>query len=100
MREKCIALENGVYISLIWRQIIYIFSHKHHIALVSRLKAADNSQSGGFTAAGGTQKSEKFVIVNIQIYIIQNNLTVKGLAYTLKLYNLFHCRPYPQNIKK
>ena len=90
VREQGIALENGVYIALIGRNIVDILTHKDNIALVSSFKAADKAQSGGLAAAGGAQQSNKFIIVNVQTDIVQNNSFVIGFADVFKFYYLLH----------
>ena len=78
--EQGVFLEHRIDIALMGRHIVDAFSHKNNVALIRVGKAADNPQRSGLSAAGGTEKGNKFVIVDIQTDIVQNAFSVKGLG--------------------
>ena len=70
MREKRVALKDGVDFALIGRDIIEALAFKEDIAAGRRFKAADNAQRGGFPTAGRTQQCHKFTIPNRKGYTL------------------------------
>ena len=80
MREKRILLEHGVHLSLVGRHVVDPLSTKEHVTAIRRLKSADNAKRGGFSAARGAQKRDKFLVMDLQIHIVQNGLSVKRLG--------------------
>ena len=90
MREQGVALENGVYIALIRRQLVYILAHEDDVALVGGGEAADETERSGLAAAGRAKQREKFVVVDIKIDMIQHDLAVKGLCDVFQLDDFFH----------
>ena len=88
--EKSVALEDGVDVSLVGGNIVYVLAHENNVTLVGRLETADKAQSGGFAATGGTQQGKKLLVIYIKVDMIQNYLTVIGLGDVFQLDNLFH----------
>jgi len=75
--EQGIPLENGVDLPLVWRHIVDAFAVKKHPAGRGGQKPANNSQSGGFAAAGGAKQREEFMIVKIEIDTVKYPLPVE-----------------------
>ena len=90
MGEQGVALENGVDVALIRRQLVYILAHEDDVALVGGGEAADETERGGLAAAGRAKQREKFVVVDIKIDMIQHDFAVKGLCDVFQLDDLFH----------
>ena len=90
MGEQGVALENGVDVALIRRQLVYILAHEDDVALVGGGEAADETERGGLAAAGRAKQREKFVVVDIKIDMIQHDLAVKGLCDVFQLDDFFH----------
>ena len=77
MREQSIALEDGVDLPLIGRHVRDLLSVKQHTAGSGRQEAADDPQSGGFTAAGRAQQREKFMVIKIEVDTVKYPLPVE-----------------------
>ena len=95
VREERIALEDRVDVALVGRDGRDLLAHENDLALVGRFKAADDAQRRRFAAAGGTEKRQKFVVIDVQIDMVKHKLTVKGFGYALEFNDFFH-RPDPQ----
>ena len=64
VREQRIALEYGVDLALIRRNIVQALAVEEYIAGIRLLKAADDAQCGRFAAAGRTQQSDELAALN------------------------------------
>ena len=69
MWEKAVALENGIYISLIGLLILNSLPLYLDNAAGCILKAGNHAQSCGLSAAGGAEKSQELPFLNFQIEI-------------------------------
>ena len=90
VREQGVFLEDRIDVALVGRDIVDAFSHENHIALIRVDKAADDSQGCSFSAAGGAQKGNKLIVMNIQTDIVQNCLSVKGFGDVFQFNNFVH----------
>ena len=98
--EKGIFLKDRVDISLVGGHVVDALAQEDHVSLVGGFKAADEPEERSFAAAGGTQKGEKFVVVNVQVDIFQDGLLpVEGFGDVFQLNDFFHGRPPPKNKK-
>ncbi len=77
MGKQGVLLEDGVDLPLMGRDVINPHAVKKHVARGGRLKTADNAQRRGFAAPGGAEQREEFLIVDIQVDVIQNDVLVK-----------------------
>ena len=77
MREQGVALEDGIDLPSVSGNIVDPLTVKQHIAVRGSQETADDSQCGTLTAAGGSQKRKKFVVVDVEVDAIQDALTVK-----------------------
>ena len=59
--EECVALENGVDVALVWRNVVDALTEKEDVALIRRFKAADHAQGRGLAAAGLAQDRNELV---------------------------------------
>ncbi len=90
MGEESVTLENGVDVSLVWRNVVYPVTHENNVTLIGILEAADEAESSCLSAAGRAEECKKLVVIYIQTDVVKNGLAVKSLAYTLELDYLFH----------
>ena len=75
--EQGITLENGVYLALIGRQVVDSCAIKKNVTFGGLDKTADDPEGGGFTTAGRPKKSNEFLIVDIQVDVVQDSFAVK-----------------------
>ena len=77
MREQRVLLEHGIHRALIGRHTGDVLPFQQHFAGVGFQKTCDQTQGGGFSAAGGTEQRYKFFVMDIQVQPIQNALSIK-----------------------
>ena len=78
MGEQGILLENRVDVPFVRRQIVDALAFKDNVAAFRLQKSADDPQRGGFAAAAGTEDRHKFLFVDVQVDMIEDDLTVKA----------------------
>ena len=83
MGKKGVFLENGIQLSFVWRKGSDILAVKDDPALIGGLKAADEAQRRGLSAAAGAEEREKLILTDIEIQIVQNHLAVVGFGNML-----------------
>ena len=76
MRKQRVALEDCIDLALIGGQIVDPLAVEQHIAGCRRQKAADNPEHGRLSAAAGPQQCEEFLVVDVQIDVVENRLSV------------------------
>ena len=64
VREQRIALEHGVDLALVGRNIVQALAVKEYIAGIRLLEAADDTQRGRFAAAGRAQQRDELAALN------------------------------------
>ena len=79
MREKRIALENGVDLSLMRGQVVNAFALKNHVSRIRGDEAAYNAEGGGFAAARRTEQCDEFLVVNVEADGAEHLFAVKFL---------------------
>ena len=89
MGEESISLKDGVDVTLVGGDVVDALTVKNDLALIGRLKAADNAKRGGFSTAGGTKQGNEFLVMDIQINGLQYLFSVIFLADTLQFDELF-----------
>ena len=58
---------------------------KQHLALVRRFKATDDAKRGGLSTAGRTQEGDELLVVDVQINVVKNGLSVKAFGDVFEL---------------
>ena len=84
------AKENGIDIAAVCGDVVDALSVKQALTGVWRFKAADDAQGGCLTAAGRTENRDKFLVVYIEIDVVENAFSVKFLDDVVKLNDLLH----------
>src|SRR5699024_3462654 len=64
MGKESVILKYGIYVSRLRRKGSHILSVQKDLSPVRRLQSRDNTQRGGLTAAGRTQKSDKLALAD------------------------------------
>ena len=75
--EQGILLKDGIDLPLMRRNVINPHAVKKHVAGGRLLKAADDTERRGFAAPGGTEQREEFLVVDIKVDMVQNDVVVK-----------------------
>ena len=75
--EERVFLKYGVDLPFVGRNIVDAFAVKEDLAGGGLLKPADDTQCGGLTAATWTQQRQKFLVVDIEVDVIQDDVVVK-----------------------
>ena len=88
--EEGVALENGVDVALVRRNVVDALTEKEDVALIRRFKAANHAQGRGLAAAGRAEQRQKFVVVNVEVDAVENGLAVKLLADVAEFNDFFH----------
>ena len=73
MGEQGVFLEHGVDRPFMGRNIINPHAVKQNVPGGRRQKTTDNTERGCFAAPTGTQQREEFLIIDIQIDVIQHD---------------------------
>ncbi len=76
VREQRVPLEHGVDLPLVGRYIVDALAVEQYIAGCGRKKAADDPEHCGFSASAGTQQSKKFLVIDVQVDVVENRLSV------------------------
>ena len=76
MREQRVALEDRVDLALIGGQIVDPFAVEQHVAGRRGQKTADDPEHGRLSAAAGPQQCEEFLVVDVQVDVVENRLSV------------------------
>ena len=77
VREQCVFLKNGVHRALIGRHAGNVLTFQQHFAGIGFQKTCDQTQGGGFAAAGRAQQRYELFVMDVEVQPIQNALTVK-----------------------
>ena len=77
MGEKCVLLENRVDLPFVRRDFVDQLSVKEDLSFVRLDKAADDAECCRFSAAGGSQQGNKFLVMDIKVDTLQYLLIVK-----------------------
>ena len=77
MREQCVFLKNGVHRALIGRHAGNVLTFQQHFAGIGFQKTCNQTQGGGFAAAGRAQQRYELFVMDVEVQPIQNALTVK-----------------------
>ena len=94
MGEEGVALEDGVDLPAVGRQIVDLLTVKQHLARRRRQKSADDPQGRGLAAARGPQQRQKFMVVDVEIDAVQHRLPVKFHGQIRQTNQLFsHVNP-------
>ncbi len=75
--EQGVLLKDGVHTPLVGGHVVDLLPQEEDVALVRRLKAADEPQQGRLAAAGGAEQGDKLVVVDVQVDAFQHRLTVE-----------------------
>ncbi len=78
MREQGVSLEHGVHCPLIRRDIIDPHAIKQNVPGGRRQKPAYDPKRGCLAAPAGAQQREEFLIVDIQIDVVEHDLVAVG----------------------
>jgi hypothetical protein len=89
VREKRITLKNGVYLSLVRRNTTHVFTVKKHLSLVGIDESRDDTESGGLSATGRTEKRDEFAVTDVQRKIVEDLLPVERDSYIFEVYKMF-----------
>ena len=76
VRKQRVPLKYCVYIALVRRYAVYAPAVKEHVAARRLEKARDNAERGRFSAAGGSQKSYKFLVLYVKVNSVEYLLPV------------------------
>ena len=76
MGKESIFLENRVELPFVGRHVCDVLPAEDHSSLIRRLKASDNAQGSGLAAAAGPQQRDKFIFLDRQSQIVQDNRAV------------------------
>ena len=77
MREQGILLEYSIQIALIGWKVSDIPAFENDLTFIRGLETAQDTEGCSLSAATGAQQSQKLVLADVQIEIIQNHLIVK-----------------------
>ena len=85
VREQRIALEHGVDLTLVGRNIVQALAVEEYIAGIRLLKAADDAQCGRFAAAGRTEQGHELAALDGQRNAAQYGRSVKFFFQVLQI---------------
>ena len=88
--EEGIALKDGVDVALVRRNVVDALSEEENVPLIGRFKAADHAQGRGLAAAGGAEQREEFVVVDVEVDVVENGFAVKLFGDAPELNDFFH----------
>ena len=89
MGKEGVALEDRIDLAFMGRDIINPHTVKQHITGSRLGKATDDPQGRGLAATAGAQQCEELGIIDIEVYVVQNNFTVIRHADVGKANELF-----------
>ena len=84
VRKQRVFLENRIDLPSVGGKVVDPFSVEIHISCVGRFESADDTQSGCFAATGGTQQGDEFLVMDLQMQVVQNGFSVKRLRDTVQ----------------
>src|SRR4051794_12134566 len=64
MRKQRVALEDGVDVALVWRQMLDARSVEPNLTRGGRFESGDHAQSRCLAASRGTQQRKEFAVAN------------------------------------
>ena len=99
MGEEGILLKNSVDVPFVGGHVVDFLAQKEDIALIRGLKAADEPEHGGLSAARGAQQGDKLVVIDVQVDVLEHRLPVKGFGDVFQLDDFFHTRPSQKHKK-
>ena len=76
MRIQCIVLEHHGNITILGLHIVYNTISNLQFPGGNLLQSCDHTQSGRFSAAGGTYEDDKLPVLNLQIKILYRLIAV------------------------
>ena len=85
VREQRIALEYGVDLALVGRNIVQALAVEEYIAGIRLLEAADDAQCGRFAAAGRAQQRDELAALDGQRNAAQHRRSVKFFFQVLQI---------------
>jgi hypothetical protein len=88
VREESIALEYRIHRTLMRRYIGDVLSVDEDFSLVCVAESGKQTEEGGLSAAGRTEKGEELSLLYIKAYVIKNTLFSEAFAYVLEFYDL------------
>ena len=75
-----VVLENHRYIAVLRRYVVHKSAVDVKLAVRDLFKACDHSESGGFSASGGTHQHYEFLVLDLEVYVMySSNLVVVDL---------------------
>ena len=89
MWKKGVFLEYSIEIALIGREGGNILSVKQNLAFVRGLKSADNAQGCCLAAAGRTEQCDEFILTDVEVQIVQNDIVTVGFGNVHKIDQFF-----------
>ena len=84
MGKEGIILKHRVHISFVGFQVRHILPFQNHLSLIRRLQPRHDAQGGRLSAAGRSQKRDKFPSADIQADALQNIGLPEALFYILQ----------------
>ena len=87
VREKGITLKHRVDMTLVGRKIVDQLPVEENVSGRGLCKSADDAKSCCFTATGRPEKSDEFLIVDVEIDAFENLLVIKDHNDILELNN-------------
>ena len=73
MRIERVVLENHRDIAVLRRYIVHLVVTDVHFAVRNLLQTRDHPQGRGFAAAGGADEDHKFLILDVQVEIVNGH---------------------------
>ena len=89
MWKKGVLLKHGIDLAPVGGNVINPHTVEQDVSRRGGREAADNAQRGGFTAPAGSEQCEEFLVVDIQIDVIEYRFAVKRHAKVLQADQLF-----------
>src|SRR5574344_951820 len=80
MRKQCIALKNGVDITLVRFEIAYIISFQNYVSAIRRIKPGNYPQCGCLSTARSSKQSQEFPFFHLEKEMLKNRNTIIALA--------------------
>ena len=85
MGEKGVFLKDGVHPAAVGRHVGDVLVLKEDAALGGHLEAADDTQHGGFAAAGGAEQRDELTLADVKVDIVKHLRVAKALGHAAKL---------------
>ena len=97
--KEGILLKNSVDVPFVGGHVVDFLAQEEDFALIRGLKAADEPEHGGLSAARGAQQGDKLVVIDVQVDVLEHRLPVKGFGDIFQLDDFFHTRPSQKHKK-